>query len=266
MIVCYLDDSDAKVSKVETIAGYLADEEGWSRFEEKSEEICSKYDVELIRGHDLDNRRKAFRGWTQLKCQRFLEEISIAMVGNVIGGISRSIGKDHYKLRKRQLMETSPSQKRSFASLSGFGFCFGNISVALKDGDEFGIRDQVREEGIIFNLEAGSSNNLDIVRYVEGEKDHRNLHINTIVSEVDKRSCRAIQIADLYAFYSRRRGNYHERRKHLIIPRVPDIHQLHFGKKVPHDTAVIEEPFISGTNQRTGETFSFMGLTKGLHD
>ena len=33
MLVCYLDDSNATISKVETVAGYVADEDGWSRFE-----------------------------------------------------------------------------------------------------------------------------------------------------------------------------------------------------------------------------------------
>lgn len=264
MLTCYLDDSDATSSKAETLAGYVADQSGWERFELLAEQICSDYGVDLIRGHELDRRKKSFKGWSHVKCQRFLEDVGLAMMGNIIGGISRSINKEHYKLRKFQLMNNASDQRKVLSSLSGFGFCFGNISVALKYGDSLGISERVRNEGIRFMLESGSTNNQDVIRYVQAELDHGNLHEKTSVCEVDKRSCRAIQLADIYAFYSRRRANAHERGKHLIIPRVPDVHQLHINQKIPHDTAIIEEPFIRATNERTGEVFEFMGLTKGL--
>ncbi len=93
--MCYLDDSDAQTSKALTISGYLADadEEGWNRFEQEANRICLKYEVELIRGRQIDGRKDCFKGWSHLKRQRFLDELGTALVGNVLLGISRSMAK-----------------------------------------------------------------------------------------------------------------------------------------------------------------------------
>ncbi|WP_347269708.1 DUF3800 domain-containing protein [Rhizorhabdus histidinilytica] len=253
MLACYLDDSDANVSKVETIAGYVADEASWARFELLADRICEDEGVELIRGRELDGRAGCFKGWSMPKIERFLERIGLAMSQHLTFGISRSIGKDHYKLRKRQL-KLDPN-------LSGFGFCFGTISFALRHEEGFPLpcREQAQNEGVAYLLEAGSRNNPDIFRYVDQERRNGNLHVNTTVTEVDKRSCRAIQVADLYAFYSRRRMNKYARFKGRV-EFIPDLHQLHISRKFQHDTGYIEEPYTSATNNRTGETFYINGL------
>jgi hypothetical protein len=263
VLACYLDDSDATISKVETIAGYVAQEEGWLRFELLAEGICRRYEVDLIRGNDMENRKKSFGDWKLPKIERFLEEVGFAMRGNILFGISRSIGKEHYKKFKRAVLKLDREHQRSFANLSGYGFCFGNIALELKVNEQFGVSEQIQSEGIAYMLESGSKNNPDIMRYVASERKHGNLHVNTTASEVDKRSCRAIQVADLYAFYSRRRANKWARFEgKLEFP--PDVHQLHVLPKLMHDTGYISEPAISGTNMRTGETFSFKGLVAHL--
>ena len=263
MLACYLDDSDSTISKVETIAGYVAQEEGWLRFEAMVEEICGRYGVDLIRGRNLDTRSKCFSGWTLPKVERFLEEVGLAMQGNVLFGISRSIRKEHFKAFRRVVLKLDKKHQRIFANLSGYGFCFGNIALELKQNGHFGVGDQVKAEGLAYMLESGSSNNPDILRYVASERKHGNLHVNTTASEVDKRSCRAIQVADLYAFYSRRRANKFARFEGQLLF-VPDIYQLHVQPKIMHDTGYIKEPGIVGTNVRTGETFDFRGLVAHL--
>lgn len=256
---CYLDDSDATISKVETIAGYVAQEDGWLRFEERAEAICGHFGVDLIRGRHLDNRDKCFKDWKLPKIEKFLEAVGVAMQGNVLFGISRSIGKDHFKDFRRRALKLDAEHRRVFGSLSGYGFCFGNISLELRRNEKFGVADQIQSEGIAYMLESGSKNNPDILRFVDKERRHGNLHVNTTATEVDKRSCRAIQIADLYAFYSRRRMNKFARFEGRL-EFVPDIHQLHVRPKIMHDTAYIKEPGIEGTNVRTGEKFSLFGL------
>lgn len=260
VLACYLDDSDATISKVLTIAGYVADAEGWARFEAEAEAICAEYKVDLIRGLNLDQRKKCFDGWSLPKIERFLERIGAAMRGNVLHGISRSITKERYKAYRQGVLKLDAEHRRVFGSLSAFGFAFGNILLEFRNNNQFGIVQQVKDEGIAFMLESGSANNPDILRYIDSERRHGNIHVNTTATEVDKRSCRAIQIADLYAFYSRRRMNKFSRfRGRLEF--VPDLHQLHVKPKIPHDTAWIEEPGILGTNVRTGEIFRFHGLT-----
>jgi hypothetical protein len=260
MLACYLDDSDATISKVETIAGYVAQEDGWRRFEAQAEAICDEFKVDLIRGRNLDCRDKCFKDWKLPKVERFLDRIGTAMRGNVLFGISRSIAKEHYKFFRRGALKLDAEHKRVFGSLSGYGFCFGNISHDLRAmNEQFGVSEQIKAEGITFMLESGSKNNPDILRYVDKECRHGNLHANTTVTEVDKRSCRAIQIADLYAFYSRRRMNKFSRFEGRL-EFVPDVHRIHVQPKILHDTGYIKEPGISATNVRTGEKFSMFGL------
>lgn len=263
MLACYLDDSDSTISKVETIAGYVAQEEGWARFEPLAEAICSRYGVGLIRGKQLDNRKDSFKNWTLPKVERFLDEVGRAMQGNVLFGISRSIGKDHYKEFRRRVMNLDRAHQKTFGSLSGFGFCFGNICLELRANQQFGIAGQVQTEGIAYMLESGSKNNPDVLRYVATERKHGNLHANTTVSEVDKRSCRAIQVTDLYAFFSRRRANKWARFEGRL-EFIPDLYQIHVQPKLMHDSGYISEPGIEGTNVRTGEKFSMRGLVAHL--
>jgi hypothetical protein len=259
VLACYLDDSDATTSKVSTIAGYVAHEDGWQRFEQMADEICGRYNVDLIRGRQIDGRMDCFAGWSLLKTEGFLDEIGRALPGNILFGISRSIGKDNWKLRRRQLMALDSLHKRTFSSLSAFGFCFASIAIDLKDNDDFEVASEVQSNGIAYMIESGSKNNPDIHRYVDAQRKKGSLHVNTIVTEVDKRSCRAIQVADLYAFYSRRRMNKFSRFKGKL-EFVPDIHKIHVQPRIKHDMGFIEEPFIQGTNTRTGETFNFTGI------
>lgn len=259
MLVCYLDDSNASVSKVETIAGYVAEEEGWSRFEAAAEHICERESVDLIRGLNIEARKGCFEGWSLPKRERFLEEIGGAMRGNVLFGISRSIETEHFKNFKRRAMQLDLEHRKVFGSLSAFGFSFGNISHDLRFSDLFGLAARLEGEGVVYRLEAGSRNNGDVLRYVEAEVKNGNLHSTTEVIEVPKRSSWAIQISDLYAFYSRRRMNQLARFEGRL-EFVPDIHRLHIEPKVMHDTGYIKEPGIRGTNVRTGETFALHGL------
>lgn len=263
MLACYLDDSDATTSKALTIAGYVAHEEGWLRFEDEAERIVDKFGVKLIRGRQIDGRKDCFKGWSLLKCERFLGELGGALTGNVLFGISRSIGKDHFKARRQQLMKLDKMHKRTFASMSAFGFCFGSMILDLRLSEKYGVAEEVQKNGIAFLLEAGSANNPDIFRYLDSERRHGNINLNVTATEVDKRSCRAVQMADLYAFYSRRRANQFARFRGKM-EFVPDIHKIHINRSIWHDTGFIEEPFIKGRNERTGEEFSFTGLLSGM--
>ncbi len=259
MLACYLDDSDATSSKVSTIAGYVAHEDGWLRFEQAANKICDDENVELIRGRELDGADGCFKGWTLIKRQKFLDRIGRAMVGNVLFGISRSIGKEKWKVRRRQLMTLDNLHKKTFSSLSAFGFCFGSIAIDLKQNSMFEVTDEVQSSGIAYMLESGSKNNPDIFRYLDAQRRNGGLHVDTIATEVDKRSCRAAQIADLYAFYSRRRMNKFSRFGGKL-EFVPDIHKIHVQPKILHDTGYVQEPFIQGTNTRTREVFNFTGI------
>ncbi|HTU12126.1 MAG TPA: hypothetical protein VMG08_14640 [Allosphingosinicella sp.] len=42
MLTAYLDDSDAETAMALTIAGYVANEEGWATFERHADQVCGQ--------------------------------------------------------------------------------------------------------------------------------------------------------------------------------------------------------------------------------
>jgi hypothetical protein len=84
-------------------------------------------------------------------------------------------------------------------------FCFQVIvDWLLRD---IRIGKQVHEEGITFLLEAGHDNNAQAKKEFHWVREHFKLeNVLHSIDFVKKDSCRAIQLADLIAFYSRRDG------------------------------------------------------------
>ena len=255
MLTCYLDDSDATTSSVQTIAGYVGDANGWDRFEALANQVCDTFDVDVIHCREFDARQSCFKGWSVPRSIAFLHAIGDAMAGNVLFGVSRSIPKSHYKRRKSQL-NLNPN-------LGAYGFAFGTIVFSMRHGKEFGIQKSVETEGMLYRIESGHKNNADLERYISSEVQHGNLHPSTMIEFVRKTSSRAIQIADLYAFYSRKRAHRWFKTKGRVAF-FPDVWSLHVQNKLPHHTGIIEEPYTSATNLRTGEEFHISGLVKPL--
>lgn len=254
MLTCYLDDSDADTGSVLTIAGYLADEAGWLRFGDRVEALCREMKVDVIHAREFDAQKDCFKGWTVIDKVRFLHGIADAMQGNVRMGISRSIPKALYKVRK--------VQSKLDSRLSAYGFAFGTIVFSLFKANEFGISEEAAD-GVRFLVEDGNRNNRDLDRYVQSEIRHGNLPATTSISFIGKRSCRAIQVADLYAFYSRRRANKWIKTRGKLRY-FPDNYQLHVQRAIPHHTGMIADPVTEATNLRTGEKFGISGMVTAI--
>lgn len=86
-----------------------------------------------------------------------------------------------------------------------YTFCFNVIiDWILRD---WRIGGEANAEGVTFILECGHENNPEAEReFAVIRKLHNIEHILHSISFVPKESCRAIQMADLLAFYSRRDG------------------------------------------------------------
>lgn len=256
MLVCYLDDSFASTSTIQTIAGYVASEDAWEVFEGLAEQVCEAFGVDIIHCREFDSRKGCFKGWSVPMTIRFLHAIGEALQSaNIKFGISRSIPCDYYKHRKGQL-KLNPS-------MGAYGFVFGTIVFSMRNGDEFGIKDLVEHSGIAYRVESGHNNNPELAAYIRSEVAHGNLHPDTSIEFVDKLSCRAIQIADLYAFYSRKRANRWWKTKGRLVL-FPDVWMLHVQDRIPHLSGLIEEPYTEATLERTGKTFQIQGLVTNL--
>lgn len=251
MLTMYLDDSDADTGAVLTLAGYVAEDADWVSFESEAEDICEDFGVDVIHCTEFEKNKGCFAGWSVPKRTAFMVAIRDAMVGKVQFGISRSIPKDYYKRRKAHL-GLNPQ-------MGAYGFCFGTIVHTLQHGDEIGVMERVKAEGVAYRVETGHKNNPELAEYITGEIEHGNLSPVTTIEFVEKTSCRAIQIADLYAFYSRRKANKWFKSKGKLTY-FPDMIGLHVQNMIPLFNGLIEEPYVSATLMRTGETFQIQGL------
>jgi hypothetical protein len=198
MLVCYLDDSGKDPQNpITTIAGFVADAEEWVKLEAAVEPIFTGYGVPVFHASDLHNTDGIFRDWKFIKKQSFVYKICLAMSPHVPLGVSMSALKATYKARASE-----SSRKRT---VTPYTFCFNVIiDWILRD---IRVGRKANTEGLSVVLEAGHENNAEAEQcFYNVRKQHNLDDVLRSISFVCKENCRAIQMADLLAFYSRRHG------------------------------------------------------------
>lgn len=217
MFVCYLDDSDAELSSVATLAGYVASLDEWREFEDKVSPVFENYEVDILHAIDLFGTKKCFDGWSVLKKQSFINELYKIAGEHVLFGISMSRRKSAHKRWIRQNKKNS--------SMSAYGVCFAAImhTVCYK----INISEIIRENGLSFIVERGHKNNAEIERYFYKFNNHAVYKgIALTISFVGKTNSRAIQLSDMFAFYSRRATSASDRFDHKLAVPMPEIYQI----------------------------------------
>jgi Protein of unknown function (DUF3800) len=229
MLVCYLDDSGKdQQNSITTIAGYAASAEQWRGFEIEVEPIFAEYGVKILHAIDLHRTMGEFKGWTVLKKQAFVARICRALSHHVPLGMSMSATKDRYKKRAAE-----SDRKRT---VTPYTFC-SNVIIdwVLLD---IRVGRIANTEGVAFILESGHQNNVEAeINFHDVRKLHNLDSVLLSMSFVPKDNCRAIQMADLFAFYSRRHGVEMERamgaeRSRLL--REPGVMLNIITESVPH--------------------------------
>jgi len=198
MMVCYLDDSGKDpLNRITTVAGFVADKDEWTKFETAIEPIFAEYGVPVLHALDLHHTDKYFREWKFIKKQAFVYKICHAMTPYVPLGVSMSALKQVYKTRAEE-----SDRKRT---VSPYTFCFNVIlDWILRD---IRVGKKANTEGLSFVLEAGHDNNAEAEQCFYNVREQHNLDgVLHSIGFVSKQDCRAIQMADLLAFYSRRHG------------------------------------------------------------
>ncbi len=255
MLTIYLDDSDADTGAVSTVAGYVADQDGWARFEGMAEEVCQRFNVDVLHCREFDANKGAFKGWSVPHKADFLINIRQAMAGNVHFGISRSVPKDRFKVQKALL---------NLDHQTGvYGYTFSAIVDELCHGNQTPLAVQVKDEGVAYKVEEGHKNNPELRAIIDFRLSAGTINSASTIEFVKKQSCRAIQIADLYAFYSRRKANKNFKSKGRLAF-FPDMIDLHVQPVVHHYTGLIEEPYREAAVQRTEMTFQVKGLATDI--
>jgi hypothetical protein len=206
VLVCYLDDSGKDPhNRVTTIAGYLARDTAWRAFEQEVEPIFERRGVKILHAKDLEATKGEFENWKVIQKQAFVAEISSVLAKHSMLGVSMSCVKETYDQRAKESTRKRTSRP--------YTFCMNDIiDWILRD-----IRTgrAAWEEGVALIVEAGHENN------PEAEDNfHKVIKLHDLggvlrsINFVPKEHSRAIQVADLLAFYSRRDSNALEKSTH----------------------------------------------------
>ncbi len=198
MLACYLDDSGKDPQNpITTIAGFVARQESWVRFEEAVEPIFQDYGVPVFHASELHATKGPFADWPVLKKQSFLYKVCREMSPNVPLGVSMSAVKDAYEQRSAE------SQRKR--TVRPYTFCFNVvIDWLLRD---IRIGKLVHDEGLALIVEAGHENNPEAKQTFDKVRERHELqNVLKSLSFVPKTDSRAIQMADALAFFSRRHG------------------------------------------------------------
>jgi hypothetical protein len=229
VLVCYLDDSGKDPqNRITTVAGYIAKDDQWEAFEVAVEPWFTEPGVKILHAKDLHNTDGEFVGWSVLTKQAFVSRICQAMSPHLLMGMSMSAVKAIYRDRAA---ERTAARKRT---VTPYTFCFNVIiDWILRD---IRIGRLAHAEGVALILECGHENNPEAEeQFYKIRKLHKLENVVRSISFVPKDKCRAIQIADLLAFYSRRDGVSTEKvapEKRMEVRRDPMMNLL--AGSVPH--------------------------------
>jgi hypothetical protein len=213
VLVCYLDDSGKDPQNlITTLGGYVARDTGWVAFEADVEKWFDRYRVKILHAKDLEDTRGEFKGWPILQKQAFVARVCQTRTPHLMMGVSMSAVKGTYKVRAAE-----SGRKRT---VTPYSFCM-NVIVdwLLRD---IRIGRVANTVGVALLLESGHENNGEAEEsFYKIRKMHKIEHLLHSIKFISKDSCRAIQLADLLAFYSRREGLAVEKAKRLGQPAYP---------------------------------------------
>jgi hypothetical protein len=204
IIECYFDDSyDENGVPVVTMAGYVGTKESWSDFESDCNPLFGSFGVAVFHAMDFHRNRGEFKGWTVTKKQEFLARWFDLVKVRAGFGISKSVIKQTFENRRPQ---TGLSK-----SQSAYGFCFDMVLNELLEHENIRYATENLGAMISLKVEDGNKNNSGVLdSYNEIRKKYGLEDRLSGIEFVAKNSCRAIQVADALAYYSRRHAQASE--------------------------------------------------------
>ena len=211
VLVGYLDDSGKDPqNQITTLAGYLATDEQWKAFEEEVEPWFAEFKVYELHTMELHKTKGEFEGWSVLKKQAFVARICQVMSRHVLMGVSVSAVKGTYRSARAKRTQSRRQTTSPYAWC--LNWIVDNTLRSIRVGRE------ANTNGLALILESGNEHNAEAEKsFYEIRDQHKLEGVLRSISFVPKQECRAIQIADLVAFYSRRHGVAME--KALCVPK-----------------------------------------------
>ncbi|MGB8605175.1 DUF3800 domain-containing protein [Bradyrhizobium sp.] len=194
MFQCYLDDSGTSGLPIVTLAGFAASKDNWEELEPRLDDVLNGYGVPVFHAKEFHDTKPPFKNWKRLKKRSFADELFATSHGQIYG-LSTTINRKDFELAKKQ--------QGGWDRMSAIGVCFSAIMTRIVTDPYIGIA--VKTHGVSFLVESGNRNNAEIEQFFNRMAQHPTFEgALRSISFVSKDSCRAIQLADFFAFYSRR--------------------------------------------------------------
>lgn len=125
--------------------------------------------------------------------------------------------------------------------MSAYGVCFAAIMHTVIRNNS--LCDKIQQNGISFIVEEGHNNNAEIEKYFYKLRKHEMYQgIAREISFVGKDDSIAIQLADFFAFHSRRSSGLFDRFKGKLALPYSQIHSRMMDR-VPHFEHIITNPY-----------------------
>lgn len=191
----FLDDSGTTDAEpVVTLAGFYGPRAIWTKLETEWDELFKIYDIDIFHSKDFHSRKGIFNDWNEERKLEIIEKIFVLAKDQIFGlcsGFHKSTFGFSKSFFKEEMNHTSPL---SLALSENLLNCFGEIE-RYPDFEFFQIY-----------IEAGNKNSGGMRNFVEGLRRHivfKNKLLPVIF--ISKSDRRAIQIADIIAFFVRRK-------------------------------------------------------------
>lgn len=166
----------------------------WEILEPRLDAILNRYDIRVFHSKEFHDTKGPFSKWSKIKKRTLVEELFEAAHGRIYG---------YSMTARKSAFEEAKKKTGRFARMSPYGMCFSAIMTRIIRDKE--ISRLIDKHGISFLVESGNNNNQEIEQFFNRMANQPAFSgALRSISFVAKDSCRAIQLADLFAFYSRR--------------------------------------------------------------
>lgn len=194
--VCYLDDS-SNSGIVSSLGGYIATRGAWEHYESLAKSIYQSFGLQTLHTKDLHGSKREFKDWSFEKKSNFVEELFDAAKACEVVGVSACV--------RNSLGKKFNQSNRHTARLSTLGLLFARVLMSINTKGS--VYDNPPDE-VDFVIEAGNTNNKGLRTHFDEVKENgRSFDFAKSLAFVGKKECYAIQLADFWAFYSRRKAS-----------------------------------------------------------